>query len=230
MKARILLVEDHADIANLVGINLGMMEYQVDAYSDGQQACRRLHQEYDMAILDIMLPGNVDGLSLCRQLRRINQDIPILMLTARSGEQDVVIGLESGADDYLAKPFSVLELQARVKALLRRHLRNQQKSELPQPVQIDDLTIDPNKRMVWAHDHQVSLTATEFDLLWYLASQPGRVFSREQLLNRVWGHRHDGYAHTVNSTVNRLRSKLESDPSHPRWIHTVWGVGYKFSD
>ncbi|RCU50841.1 response regulator transcription factor [Corallincola luteus] len=230
MKAKILLVEDHADIANLVGINLGMMDYQVDAYPDGRQASRQLHQDYDMAIFDIMLPGGIDGLSLCRQLRRINEDIPILMLTAKSGEQDLVMGLESGADDYLSKPFSVLELQARVKALLRRYHRHHQQQETgPAPILVDELAIDPATRLVHVAEQLVNLTATEFELLWHMASQPGRVFSRDQLLNQVWGHRHDGYAHTVNSTVNRLRSKLELDPAQPKWIHTVWGVGYKFA-
>ena len=176
-----------------------------------------------------MLP-ELDGLDVCRELRR-DSTVPIIMLTARDGEVDRVVGLELGADDYVTKPFSVRELIARVKAIIRRteitsHTRT---DPLPEPIEINGLGIDPLRRSVHVSGQPVELTAREFDLLYYFASHPGRVFSREHLLNQVWGYGHDGYEHTVNSHINRLRKKIEQDPAQARYILTVWGVGYKFS-
>lgn len=227
MKAKVLLVEDHPDIANLVGINLRMLDYEVEAISDGNQALKHLHQDYQMAIFDIMLPGT-DGLALCRRMRALNEQVPILMLTSKSSEQDVVIGLDAGADDYLCKPFGVLELQARVKALMRRN-KGKQVEEALDALNFGRLSISPSEHKVTLDNKALTLTAKEFELCYFMARQPGRVFSRDQLMHEIWGVQHHGCAHTVNSTVNRLRAKLEPDASDPQWIQTVWGVGYKFA-
>jgi DNA-binding response OmpR family regulator len=183
-------------------------------------------------VLDLMLPG-LDGLSLCRQIRALPGYVPILMLTARSTELDRVLGLEIGADDYLTKPFSVRELIARVKALFRRvEALESHPSEADDdgPIKRGPLVIDPERRRVHINERDVTLTAKEFDLLLHFARAPGKVFNRVQLLDQVWGYNHEGYEHTVNSHINRLRAKIESDPSRPEFIITVWGVGYKFND
>lgn len=229
MHKKILLVEDNQDIANIISINLSMMDHQVTAFHHGTEAYKQLNQAYDLAILDIMLPGT-DGLKLCKRLRQLHPDIPIIMLTAKSSELDIVAGLENGADDYLTKPFSVLELQARVKAHLRRSQQKQQTEQLSKTeLNFGALNIDPNLYQITRQNKTIETTAKEFELLYFLAQQPKRVFSRDQLLDEIWGFRHEGSAHTVNSTVNRLRAKLEHDPANPTWLKTVWGVGYKFS-
>ncbi len=179
-----------------------------------------------------MLPDG-DGLTLCRQFRQTNATLPILMLTARSTELDRVVGLEMSADDYLTKPFSIAELLARVKALFRRvdaHRANLAKPDQETVIQHGDLSIDVARRQVILEEKPLELTAREFDLLLFFARHPGRVFTRLQLLDQVWGYNHDGYEHTVNSHINRLRAKLEADPAHPRYVITVWGVGYKFAE
>lgn len=229
MTKKILLVEDNHDIANIISINLSMLDHKVQVFNDGGEAYRQLNQAYDLAILDIMLPGT-DGLTLCKRLRKLQPDIPIIMLTAKSSELDIVTGLENGADDYLTKPFSVLELQARVKAHLRRTQQKQNEdTETKAVLSFDGLSIDANLYQVSLNNEQIETTAKEFELLYFLAQQPKRVFSREHLLDEIWGFRHEGSAHTVNSTVNRIRAKLEPDPANPKWLKTVWGVGYKFS-
>ena len=226
---KILLVEDNQDIANINSINLSMLDLQVDVFHDGNEAYKQLNKHYDLAILDIMLPGT-DGLKLCKRLRQLQPDVAIIMLTAKSSELDIVKGLENGDDDYLTKPFSVLELQARVKAHLRRNENKQQAKNASKDIlQFGELIIDPNLYQLKLADKVLENTAKEFELLYFLALQPQRVFSREQLLDEIWGYQHEGSAHTVNSTVNRLRSKLENDPANPFWLKTVWGVGYKFS-
>jgi len=183
-------------------------------------------------VLDLMLPG-FDGLEVCRRLRAAPGYVPILMLTARSTELDRVVGLEIGADDYLTKPFSIPELLARIKALFRR-AESLGRTALAEPDRATlargELRIDADLRQVCIGGRQVSLTAKEFDLLWHFAGHPGRVYTRLQLLDQVWRYNHDGYEHTVNSHINRLRAKIEDDPSNPRYILTVWGVGYKFVD
>lgn len=229
---RILIVEDDRDIADLVALHLTDLELDTEIVMDGLTALERLErQSYSLVILDLMLPG-VDRLELCKRLRSGENYTPILMLTAKATELDRVLGLEIGADDYLAKPFSVLELVARVKAILRRvdGLERRRDQSVAETVEIAGLTIDPTRRRVSVEGHQLQLTAKEFDLLLHFASHPGHVFSRSQLLDKVWGYGHDGYEHTVNTHINRLRSKLEPDPSHPRYIQTVWGVGYRFTD
>lgn len=234
MSARILIVEDQQDIAELIALNLRLLDYEVTLCHDGGEGLALAKGgNFDLIILDIMLP-TLDGLQVCQQLRRKDQDTPLLMLTARQSETDRVLGLELGADDYLTKPFSVLELQARVKALLRRFNRQQAQQTTSEKaeahIQVNQLYINIKKRQVTLANAALQLTSTEFDLLVFLAQSPGQVFSREQLLNTVWGYNHSGYEHTVNSHINRLRSKIESEPSNPQYIHTVWGVGYKFTD
>jgi len=232
MPHRILVIEDNHDIARLVELHLQDLCYQVDLDTDGRTGLQRaMTGNYDLIILDIMLPG-LDGLEVCRRLRGASNQTPVLMLTARTTELDRVLGLELGADDYLTKPFSIMELLARVKAIIRRAgLADTQRPENGADIiSINGLLIDPARRTVNVGDSAVELTAREFDLLHYFASHPGQVFSREQLLNSVWGYGHDGYEHTVNSHINRLRKKIEQDPADARYILTVWGVGYKFAE
>lgn len=235
---RILVVEDEPHIRELVCLHLGLEGYQCDAVGDGHTALQRAEAEhFDLLVLDVMLPG-LDGLALCRAVRngRNNRDVPILMLTARREESDKVIGLESGADDYLTKPFGVRELVARARALLRRppklqapasHLDGDHNA---QPVRIRDVEIDPARRRVRVAGREAELTDQEFRLLYLLATHAGIVFSREALLAKVW--RGDTFVtvRSVDTLVKRLRRRIESDPAHPRLLLTVWGVGYKFAD
>lgn len=230
---RILVVEDEEDIAGLLSLHLGDVCDEVVIASDGHEGMRRATLEsWSLVILDLRLPGP-DGLEICRAIRRDRPYQPILMLTSKSAELDRVLGLETGADDYLTKPFSVLELVARVRAIFRRiaSLRHIAGASQPESDRIaaGDILIDPQTREVTLHGAPVELTAREFDLLNYFARHPGRVFRRADLLDQVWGYGHEGYEHTVNSHINRLRSKIEQNPSKPEMIVTVWGVGYKFA-
>ncbi|MFT5219811.1 MAG: DNA-binding response OmpR family regulator [Planctomycetota bacterium] len=230
MNKNVLIIEDNSDIANLVMINLRGKHLLVDRARDGEQGLQMaLRGNYDLVILDLMLPF-LDGLDVCRAMRKEKLFTPVLMLTARSSELDRVLGLEVGADDYLSKPFSVPELIARVNAMLRRSDQYQESSleSLQEVLNIGPLSIDSEQRLVSVDGIDTDLTVKEFDLLWHFANHPGRVYSRSQLLDSVWGIGHDGYEHTVNSHINRLRSKIEQDPSNPELIVTVWGVGYKF--
>lgn len=231
-KRRILIVEDNADLAQLLALNLRDASYHVDVVHDGHSGLEAVDRDkYDLVILDVMLPG-IDGLEVCRRLRHTHAYLQILMLTARSTELDRVLGLEIGADDYVTKPFSVLELLARVKAFFRRidHLNQESPPVVAQEIRFSGLAIDLAKRQVTINGLAIELTAKEFELLVYFATHPGVVFSRSQLLDSVWGYGHAGYEHTVNSHINRLRAKIEQDPNQPQWIITVWGVGYKFAD
>ncbi len=224
---RILVVEDDQDIRCLVELHLADAGYGVELEANGRAGLERaLAGTHDLVILDIMLPG-VDGLEICRRLRSEKPELPILMLTARTTELDRVLGLEMGADDYLTKPFSVRELVARVKAIFRRMEVFDAQSE-PKKLSLGAIEIDADSRRVLIDSEPVDLTAREFDLLTFFARHPGRVFTRGQLLDKVWGYTHEGYEHTVNTHINRLRGKLETDPSNPRLILTVWGVGYRF--
>lgn len=230
---RILLVEDEEDIADLVALHLRDVCDDLVVASDGFEGLRLATSDnWALIILDLRLPGP-DGLEICRAVRRDRTYQPILMLTSKSSELDRVLGLETGADDYLTKPFSVLELVARVRAIFRRvesMQRSQpaESSEL-QAVTIGDLCIYPDRREVQLGGRSIELTAREFDLLDFFARHPGRVFRRADLLDNVWGYGHEGYEHTVNSHINRLRAKIEDNPSQPTMIVTVWGVGYKFA-
>ena len=235
---RILVAEDQTDIRNLLVLNLRGAGYEVDAVADGLAAlASQSERPSDLLILDLMMPG-LDGLELCKTLRARGQHTPILMLTAKSTELDRVLGLELGADDYLTKPFSLAELMARVKALLRRAellraaQRLAQTGAPGQPAALTngELEILPLKRQVRVRGQALDFTALEFDLLLHFAQHPGQVFSRGQLLDAVWGYTHDGYEHTVTTHINRLRAKLESDPLRPELILTVRGAGYKMRE
>ena len=233
MSKRVLVVEDDREIATLLELHLHDLGCEVSLAHDGTSGLERaLSSPYSLIILDLMLPG-VEGLELCRRLRSQPNYTPILMLTAKTSELDRVIGLEMGADDYLTKPFSIREFLARVKALFRRveaMTASPPGTDEVSRIQADELEIDIHKRKVSIGRTHVELTAKEFDLLVQFASHPGRVYSRAQLLDLVWGYSHESYQHTVNSHINRLRAKIEKDPANPRFILTVWGVGYKFSD
>ncbi|MEP7102000.1 MAG: response regulator transcription factor [Burkholderiales bacterium] len=237
MPAHILVAEDQTDIRDLLVMNLRSAGYEVTAVGDGEQAlARQLESPADLLVLDLMMP-RMDGLEVCKALRAKGSAAPILMLTAKSTELDRVLGLELGADDYLTKPFSLAELLARVKALLRRAdllAAAQANSAAGQKgaavIRNGELEILPSKRQVRCRGVGVDFTALEFDLLLHFASHPGHVFSRAQLLNAVWGYTHDGYEHTVTTHINRLRAKLEADPMRPQIILTARGAGYKMRD
>ena len=212
-------------------MHLTDLAYVVEIAKTGVEGLQYvLSKRYDLIILDVMLPG-IDGLEICRQIRSLPSYTPILMLTAKSSEIDRVLGLEVGADDYLTKPFSVRELLARVKALFRRSEAFRDKTQdLQKTIRAEGLYIDVEKRKVTVGGSPRDLTAKEFDLLLQFALHPGRVYTRTQLLDAVWGYGHDGYEHTVNSHINRLRAKIEKDSAKPDFILTVWGVGYKFCE
>jgi len=226
----VLIVEDERDIAGLIALHLRDLADDIQIASDGHEGLRlACARSWDLIILDLRLPGP-SGLDICRALRRGESYVPILMLTSKASELDRVLGLETGADDYVTKPFSVLELLARVKAIFRRIdvLDNGVKQANDEPIVLGSLTIDARRHEVAIQGELIELTAREFDLLLHFASHPGRVFRRSELLDSVWGYAHQGYEHTVNSHINRLRAKIEEDPTKPRQIVTVWGVGYKF--
>jgi DNA-binding response OmpR family regulator len=222
----ILVVEDEPSIAEVVSLYLKRAGYQVTCLNDGKSALKRLEQQMpDLLVLDLMLPG-IDGLAITRWVRD-RSDLPIIMLTARRAEGDRIAGLEMGADDYVVKPFSPQELVSRVRAVLRRTQSSSQASS-EKAVVFADLRIDPQTRLVTAGEKEISLTAKEFDMLWVLACHPRQVFSRDQLLENVWGQVEYIDPGTVTVHIRRLREKIEPDPSHPVHIQTVWGVGYKF--
>ena len=232
MARSVLVVEDDLDIAQLVQLHLRELNCTVKLALDGAVGLAEAEaKRFDLIILDLMLPG-VDGLEVCRRLRSKTNYTPILMLTSKSTELDRVLGLEMGADDYLTKPFSIMELVARVRAIFRRvdSLSSNNPQNAPKPITAGTLAINPEKRSVNLKGANIELTAKEFDLLLYFAQNPGRVYSRAQLLDHVWGYTHSGYEHTVNSHINRLRAKIEANPNQPEFIQTVWGVGYKFSE
>lgn len=230
---KILIIEDDPNIVDVIEIHVKDLGYRLDRAIDGKTGLKKaLSKEYALIILDIMLP-ELDGLEVCKRIRAEQKFTPILMLTAKSFELDKVLGLELGADDYITKPFSIRELIARIKAILRRveveKEKNQLQSESIQ-LQYGELSIDLEKHKVMVGEKNVDLTAKEFDLLALFAKNPGRIYKRENLLDLVWGYQYSGYDHTVNSHINRLRNKIEKDPANPRYIKTLWGVGYRFSE
>ena len=232
MSRKILVVEDNKDLARLLELHLRDLNYDVDLTFDGDAGWAQIKSTpYDLIILDLMLPG-IDGLEICRRLRAEPSYTPILMLTSKSTELDRVLGLEIGADDYVTKPFSIRELMARVKAIFRRvdELQSDRRPDTQAIIRAADLIIEPLRHEVSLAGKTIDLTAKEFDLLLHFARNAGRVFTRSQLLGDVWGYGHDGYEHTVNSHINRLRGKIEANPAHPDYVLTVWGVGYKFAD
>jgi two-component system alkaline phosphatase synthesis response regulator PhoP len=228
---KVLIVEDDQDISELLEIHLKDMYCEVSIEGNGQKAYDLAKSEpFDLIILDINLPGK-NGLDICRDLRNQKVKTPILMLTARSEEIDKILGLETGADDYLTKPFSVREFIARVKAIFRRIEMITSTDEADdERIQIQGLDIDKGKRKVLKNGERIELTPKEFDLLFLLANHPGKSYTRERLLSLVWGYEFNGYEHTVNSHVNRLRAKIEDDLNEPKYIMTTWGIGYRFND
>ena len=234
MTRRVLVVEDDPDIGRLVMLQMAELGCEGTLIADGVTALAEAQAgRYDLVILDLMLP-RMDGLQICRRLRESDRYTPILMLTAKSTEIDRVLGLELGADDYLTKPFSLLELAARVKGVFRRAEKAEATQRASagevQLIEVDGLRVDLVRHEARVAGEPVELTAKEFELLAFFARSPGRVFTRAQLLDQVWGYSHSGYEHTVNSHINRLRNKIERDAANPEFILTVWGVGYKFAD
>ncbi len=227
---RVLVVEDDKAISDLLEIHLRDLECTIAKAYDGEKGLDlALNDNFDLIVLDIMLP-KLDGLEVCKEVRKQSIYTPILMLTSKSEEFDKVLGLEIGADDYLTKPFGIREFIARVKAIFRRMKTMRQEIRDGDDISAGRLIIETSKRRIKLNDKRIELTPKEFDLLHLLASHPGKTYSREQLLNILWGYQYSGYEHTVNSHINRLRSKIETDISNPQFILTSWGVGYRFND
>jgi len=230
---RILIIEDDQEIADLISLHLNDLNYETAHCDNGIDGLNRaLEEKFDFIVLDLTLPG-MDGFDICRRVRRELPLVPILMLTSKVEEMDRVLGLELGADDYLTKPFSVRELVARIKAIFRRveSMANRTDGVEEETVRrIGDLEIDIRNRKISLAGNPVELTVKEFDLLKLFSSNPGRAYSRKELLELVWGYQFEGYDHTVNSHINRLRAKIEKDPANPGYIRTVWGYGYRFAE
>ncbi|MRX63965.1 response regulator transcription factor [Maribacter luteus] len=225
----ILIIEDDPEIIKLLEIHLTDLIYKTSKAMDGELGLQMaLENDYDMILLDLTLP-TLDGVEICKKLRAV-KNTPIIMLTAKSEEIDRVLGLEIGADDYITKPFSIRELLARVKAVLRRADIKEIKEKDTSSIIAEGLKIDVDKRKVGLNGQKIELSPKEFELLVLMASNPGRNYTRSELLNMIWGYNFEGYEHTVNSHINRLRAKIESDMANPTFILTTWGVGYKFNE
>ena len=228
----VLLIEDDKNILELLKIHLTDLFCEVTTTQNGKEAIEiAVKQNFDLIILDIMLPGS-NGLEICRRIRVVNRQIPIMIVSAKSEEIDKVMGLETGADDYLTKPFSIREFIARVKVIFRRKEERVNKTNLSNEpkLKFNDLEIDVDKRKIILDNTRIELSPKEFELLTLLASNPGKSYSRKKLLSLVWGYDFDGYEHTVNSHINRLRGKIEHDISNPKYILTTWGIGYRFNE
>lgn len=228
---KVLVVDDEKLIVKGIKFSLEQDGMQVDCAYDGEEAIELAKQnEYDMILLDVMLPKH-DGFEVCQTIREFSE-VPIIMLTARGGDMDKILGLDYGADDYITKPFNILEVKARIKAILRRNQKNQVRSRQEQQkiVTAGDMKLDIDGRRVFIGNREINLTAKEFDILELLATSPNKVFSREKLLSMVWGSKasESGDVRTVDVHVRRLREKIEPSPSDPRYVHTKWGVGYYF--
>jgi two-component system alkaline phosphatase synthesis response regulator PhoP len=230
---RALIIEDDDRIFDLISMHLQDLGFEIEHAKEGPVGLQKaLEKDHALIVLDLMLP-KLDGFEVCKRIREKNINVPLLMLTARAEEIDKVLGLELGADDYITKPFGIREFIARVKALMRRvevdrgHGKKEAEAEI---LQAGSLVINCTNRTVQADGRQVDLTNKEYDLLELLARNPGRAFNRRQLLDTVWGYQYEGYNHTVNSHINRLRSKIEDDPSNPKYVQTLWGYGYRFMD
>lgn len=231
-KVSLLVVEDDENISTAISEYFSRAGYSVKTAGDGLAGVQSaLHEHPDAIVLDLMLP-KMDGLAVCRELREKAPYIPILMLTAKDDVVDKVLGLEMGADDYITKPFSLRELEARIKSVLRRarSSASTESSADEAPISRGRLRIDPAKREVMVGERQIELTPKEFDLLRLFASNPGRVFPRKYLLEKIWDYSYEGYDRTIDSHINRLRAKIEDNPENPSMVLTVWGIGYKFSD
>lgn len=227
MGQKVLVVDDEKLIVKGIKFSLEQDQMEVDCAYDGEEAveCAK-KKEYDIILLDLMLP-KLDGYEVCQQIREFS-DVPIIMLTAKGDDMDKILGLEYGADDYITKPFNILEVKARIKAIVRRNSKRNKQDEKPHMIEKGDLKLDTDSRRLYINDTEVNLTAKEFDLLEILVLNPNKVYSREVLLNTVWGYDYPGDARTVDVHVRRLREKIEVNPGEPRYVHTKWGVGYFF--
>ena len=229
---KVLIIEDDPEIVELLAIHLTDLACRITSVHNGSEGLQlALKEEFDLVILDLMLPG-VSGMDICRRIRHAGHSTPILILSAKSEEIDKVVGLETGADDYLTKPFGVREFIARVKVIFRRREEGETRSDRTNRSQLKfgALEIDMDMRKVTLAKARVDLSPKEFELLSLLASNPGKSYSRKQLLNLIWGYDFEGYEHTVNSHINRLRGKIEGDIARPQYILTTWGVGYRFNE
>ena len=223
--AKILVVDDEQVLVKGIKFNLEHEGYQVEVGYDGEEAVERAREgSFDLILLDLMMP-KIDGLQACMRIREFS-NVPIIMLTAKGEDTDKILGFEYGADDYITKPFNLLELKARIRALLRRSGAAEQKQQGDRALTVGHIRLDPGQRSAWRGEEPVELTAKEFDLMELLMRNPGRVYSRENLLNVVWGYEYIGDYRTVDVHVRRLREKLELDPANPEYIRTKWGVGY----
>lgn len=226
---KILVVDDEKSIVKGIKFSLEQDDMKVEVAYDGETALELAKaNHYDMILLDIMLPG-FSGLEVCQMIREFS-DVPIIMLTAKGEDMDKILGLEYGADDYITKPFNILEVKARIKAIFRRNGRNVPEQENQKVIETKGLKIDVDSRRVYIDDKEVNLTAKEFELVYLLVSNPNKVYSREQLLKTIWGPSYPGDARTVDVHVRRLREKIEATPADPKYIHTKWGVGYYFHE
>lgn len=226
---KVLVVDDEKSIVKGIKFSLEQDDMQVDVAYDGEEAFDKAkNNNYDLILLDIMLPGHT-GLEVCQMIREFS-DVPIIMLTAKGEDMDKILGLEYGADDYITKPFNILEVKARIKAIFRRNTKNTGDKSNSKTIETKGLKIDIDGRRVYIEDKEVNLTAKEFDLVYLLVSNPNKVYSRDQLLKTIWGSTYPGDARTVDVHVRRLREKIETTPADPKYIHTKWGVGYYFHE
>jgi len=227
MTRSVLIIEDEPDIVEVMTTHLHAEDFEINHVSDGVTGLvRALHNDWDLLLIDRNLP-KLDGIEICQKVRQFNTQIPIILVTARNSEQDRIEGLNVGADDYMSKPFSALEMVARINALFRR-VDAPKYNPHQDRIVVCDIILNKNTHEVVVSGEAISLTPREFDLLTCFTESPGHVFKRQDLLETVWGYNHSGYLHTVNTHINRLRCKLEKDPGNPAYIKTVWGVGYKF--
>ncbi len=228
MSKRVLVVDDEKLIVKGIRFSLEQDGMQVDCAYDGEEALEKAKEnKYDTILLDIMLP-KMDGLEVCQQIREFS-NVPIIMLTAKGEDMDKILGLEYGADDYITKPFNILEVKARIKAIMRRTSHDNDPKEKSKSIEVGDLRLDCESRRVFIAGKEINLTAKEFDVLELLVFNPNKVYSRENLLNIVWGYEYPGDVRTVDVHIRRLREKIETNPSEPKYVHTKWGVGYYFS-
>lgn len=225
--SRVLVVDDEKAIVKGIKFSLVQDDAEVSCAYDGEEALELAKsQEFDIILLDLMLP-KIDGLSVCRQIREFS-NVPIIMITAKGEDMDKIMGLEYGADDYITKPFNILEVKARMKAIMRRNSFNLKKEQSDRVIIVGDLRLDRDGRRLFIGDREVNLTAKEFDVLELLVMNPNKVYGRDNLLNIVWGYEYPGDARTVDVHIRRLREKIEDDPSNPKYVHTKWGVGYYY--
>jgi len=228
MAKKVLVVDDEKLIVKGIRFSLEQDDMEVDCAYDGEEAVQKAKEnQYDIILLDLMLP-KLDGLQVCQQIREFS-DVPIIMLTAKGEDMDKILGLEYGADDYITKPFNILEVKARIKAIMRRTQNKAAAGQKDKVVEAGDLLMDCDARRVSIKGREINLTAKEFDVLELLVLNPNKVYSRENLLNLVWGYEYPGDVRTVDVHIRRLREKIEENPSDPKYVHTKWGVGYYFS-